>query len=467
MVSASALSWLGVLSAATVAGLPSPASGSPPPATAGTDPAALVHPLDGTGTGPVSPGTVGQFPGADLPFGMIQWSPDTSPNAAQAGGGYSDGDSAINGFSLTHLSGTGCPSYQDVPILPTEGAITSPATTVASFSHQGEHASPGLYQVALGQQAPISVSLSVTTRSGISRFAFPAGTQSNVLFKVADSTNPVTAASVQVLGHDEVEGQVSSGQFCGTGTAYTLHFVALFDRAFSSAGAWSNSGTLPGTTTCTGTSCGSYVTFDTTKDRQVLMKVGISFVSTHDAMQNLESEDPGWSLQRVSTQAHDRWNALLGRIAVHGGTAGQQHTFYTALYHSLLFPNVVSDVSGRYEGSDGKVHTAGNREVYANFSEWDIYRSEVQLESLLDPHAVGDMVQSLLDDAQQTGWLPKWAIVGGRRVTDERRLGRSDHRRCLGHGRPQLRRRLRPSSTWSRGRRRTRRPMASRSSGNI
>ena len=216
-----------------------------------------------------------------------------------------------------------------------------------------------------------------------------------------------------MLGHDEVEGQVSSGQFCGTGTPYTLHFVALFDRAFSSAGAWGNAGTLPGTTTCTGTSCGSYVTFDTTKDRQVLMKVGISFVSTQDAMQNLKSEDPGWSLQRISSQAHHRWNALLGRIAVRGGTAAQQHTFYTALYHSLLFPNVVSDVSGRYEGSDGKVHMAGNREVYANFSEWDIYRSEVQLESLLDPHAVGDMVQSLLDDAQQTGWLPKWAIVGG------------------------------------------------------
>jgi putative alpha-1,2-mannosidase len=248
---ASVLSVLGALTTAIVAGLPPSASGSPPPATAGTDPAALVHPLDGTGTGPVSPGTVGQFPGADVPFGMIQWSPDTSPNAVQAGGGYSYGDSEINGFSLTHLSGTGCPSYQDVPILPTEGAITSPATTVASFSHQDEHASPGLYQVALGQQAPISVSLSVTTRSGISRFAFPPGTESNVLFKVADSSNPVTAASVQVLGHDEVEGQVSSGQFCGTGTPYTLHFVALFDRPFSSAGAWSSSGTLPGATTCT------------------------------------------------------------------------------------------------------------------------------------------------------------------------------------------------------------------------
>ena len=260
---------------------------------------------------------------------------------------------------------------------------------------------------------PIPVSLAVTTRSGISSFTFPAGTESNLLFKVADSSNPVTAASVHVVGHDEVEGQVSSGQFCGTGTSYTLHFVALFDRPFASAGTWSAGGIAPGTAACTGTACGSYVTFDTTKERQVLMKVGISFVSTGGALQNLRTEDPGWSVQRVGAQAQDRWNALLGRIAVRGGTAAEQHTFYTALYHSLLFPNVVSDVSGRYEGSDGQVHAAGDREVYANFSEWDIYRSEIQLEALVDPHAVGDMVQSLVDDAQQTGWLPKWAIVGG------------------------------------------------------
>ena len=412
-MAAAALTVLGALTTAVAAGVPLPASGAPPSATAGADPAALVHPLDGTGTGPVTPGTVGQFPGADVPFGMIQWSPDTSPNTVQAGGGYSYDDSDISGFSLTHLSGTGCPSYQDVPILPTDGAVSSPATAVAAFSHQEEQASPGRYQVVLGQQAPISVSLAVTTRSGISSFTFPSGTESNVLFKVAGSINPVTAASVHVVGRDEVEGQVTSGQFCGTGTNYTVHFVALFDRPFSSAGTWGNAGVLPGKDNCSGITCGSFVTFDTTKERQVLMKVGISFVSTQDAMQNLRAEDPGWSVQQVSTQAHDRWDALLGRIAVQGGTAAQEHTFYTALYHSLLFPNVVSDVSGRYEGSDGKVHTAENREVYANFSEWDIYRSEVQLESLLDPHAVGDMVQSLLDDAQQTGWLPKWAIVGG------------------------------------------------------
>jgi predicted alpha-1,2-mannosidase len=403
----------GVLSTLTFSGVP--AAASPPPGSAGADPAALVHPLDGTSTGPVSPGTVGEFPGADVPFGMLQWSPDTSPNAAQAGGGYAYEDDSINGFSLTHLSGTGCPSYQDVPILPVEGAVASPATTVAHFSHAEERAAPGRYHVVLGGrgQAPIPVSLAVTTRSGISSFTFPAGTESNVLFKVADSSNPVTASSVHLVGHDEVEGQVSSGQFCGTGTSYTLHFVALFDRPFSSAGTWTAAGVAPGTAPCTGTTCGSFVTFDTMKERQLVMKVGVSFVSTDDALQNLRAEDPGWSVQRVGAQAQVRWNALLGRMAVQGGTAAEQHTFYTALYHSLLFPNVVSDVSGRYEGSDGKVHTAGGRQVYANFSEWDIYRSEIQLEALVDPHAVGDMVQSLVDDAQQTGWLPKWAIVGG------------------------------------------------------
>jgi predicted alpha-1,2-mannosidase len=361
----------------------------------------------------VSPGTVGEFPGADLPFGMIQWSPDTSPNEVQAGGGYAYDDSAISGFSLTHLSGTGCPSYQDVPILPTVGALTSPATAVATFSHRQEHAAPGRYQVELGGPAPISVSLAVTTRSGISSFDFPRGTESNVLFKVADGVNPVTAASAHVVGHNEVEGQVTSGQFCGTGSSYTLHFVALFDRPFSASGMWSGSGTAPGAADCSGMSCGAFATFDTTTRQQVLMKVGISFVSTQDALENLLGEDPGWSLTGVSAQAQGRWNSLLGRIAIRGGTMTQEHTFYTALYHSLLFPNVVSDLNGRYDGNDGKVRTAERRNEYANFSEWDIYRSEVQLESLLAPHDVGDMVQSLVNDAKQNGWLPKWAIVGG------------------------------------------------------
>ncbi len=403
----------GLLVAAVLPGSSSGTADAQSMIAAVSDPAALVHPIDGTGTGSVSPGTVGQFPGADTPFGMMQWSPDTSPNSVQSGGGYAYSDGNISGFSLTHLSGTGCPSYQDIPILPTVGTVGStPEATVDSFSHAQEHASPGRYQVELGP-SPVVVSLAVTTRTGISSFEFPRSTASNVLFKVAGSANPVTAANVRAVGHDEVEGQVTSGQFCQTGTNYTLYFVARFDRPFSSTGTWDQSGTTAGSTTCTGSSCGAYVTFDTSTQPLVLMKVGISFVSTANAALNMHSEDPGWSVQHVGAQAQATWNTLLGRIAVGGGTPAQQHTFYTALYHSLLFPNVVSDVNGQYPGSDGKVHTADGRQEYANFSEWDIYRSEIQLVSLLAPQAAGNMVQSLVGDAEQTGWLPKWAIAGG------------------------------------------------------
>lgn len=403
----------------SLAGTVSPAAPAAPPAAATqlpgvvTDPAALVHPLDGTGTGPVSPGTVGEFPGADTPFGMIQWSPDTTPDSVQAGGGYAYADSRVNGFSLTHLSGSGCPAYEDVPILPVAGPIgAAPTATTATFSHAHEQASPGRYRVELGPQ-PIGVSLAVTTRTGIASFAFPPGRSSNVLFKVGDSANPASAASVQITGDREVAGHVTSGQFCGTGTDYTLYFAAQFEEPFAAAGTWSTGGIKPATKSCAGPSCGAYVSFDTRARSEVLLKVGISFVSAADAAQNLETEDPGWSVARVAAAARQRWNDILDRIQVGGGTPSEQHIFYTALYHSLLYPNVVSDVNGDYPGSDHAVHRALGRQEYANFSEWDIYRSEVQLEALLDPHAVGDMVQSLLDDAEQGGWLPKWAVVGG------------------------------------------------------
>jgi predicted alpha-1,2-mannosidase len=377
------------------------------------DPASLVDPIDGTSTGPVNPGTVGEFPGADLPFGMLQWSPDTVPDTVQSGGGYAYTDSHINGFSLTHLSGTGCPSYQDVPILPTVGPIgAGPTTTTDTFSHALEQASPGRYAVVLGPSG-IAASLAVTTRTGISSFTFPASTAANLLFKVSGSINPVSASAVHVIGHDELTGQVTSGQFCQTGTNYTVFFVARFNRPFASAGTWAGPTVSPKQTSCSGATCGAYVTFDTESRRSVRMKVGISFVSVANAAQNLKDEDPGWSVSHVAQLARSRWNALLGRIDVGGGTLTQRRTFYTALYHSLLFPNVVSDENGQYIGEDGKLHESHTREHYADFSEWDIYRSEIPLESLLAPHQVGDMIQSLVDDAQQEGWLPKWAIVDG------------------------------------------------------
>jgi predicted alpha-1,2-mannosidase len=374
------------------------------------DPATLVDPLDGTGSGPAQ-GAIGQFPGADLPFGMIQWSPETVPNQAGAGGGYSYADDQLAGFGLTNLSGTGCTGCGDVPILPTVGAIGSdPAATTATFSHAGEVASPGRYRVTAGG---VTSELAVTTRTGLSAFTFPRTTAADVLFKVAGGANTVVSSAVHVVGTDVLTGSVTAGQFCGTGTNYTLYFAARFDHPFTAHGSWEGPAVTPGSPACSGAACGAWVTFDTTSDPVVHLKVAISYVSTAGALGNLAAEDPGWSLQKVETTAHQRWDALLGRIRIGGGTAAQQRTFYTALYHSLLFPSVTSDHSGAYRGDDGRIHSAGSRVFYANFSEWDVYRSEIELLSLLAPHQVGDMLQSLVDDASQGGWLPKWAIPDG------------------------------------------------------
>ena len=414
-MSAAVLALIATAAAVAVVAVPAPptlAAGNRPPVSAVTDPAALVHPLDGTGTGPVTPGTVGEFPGADLPFGMIQWSPDTSPNAVQSGGGYAYGDSRINGFSLTHLSGTGCPSFQDVPVLPTVGALgADPEAVTDAFSHRDEEASPGRYQVSL-DPGPVSVALSVTTRTGIARFAFPAGFRPTCSSRsrAASTRSPPPPCTWSATTRSP--GRSPAGSFAVPGrTTRCTSWRSSTDpsprRAPGSARRVAGFVRLLGA--------------DLRRVRDVRpvgrarrADEGRYLVRQHaDARENLRAEDPGWSLSEVSTRARDTWNALLGRISVSGGTPAEQHTFYTALYHSLLFPNVVSDVNGDYPGSDGKVHVAAGRDEYADFSEWDVYRSEIQLESLLAPRRVGDMVQSLVDDAEQGGWLPKWAIVGG------------------------------------------------------
>jgi predicted alpha-1,2-mannosidase len=406
IVVALGMRWSGLAGADT-------ADASPTGASAQADIADLVDPFVGTGVGPVATNEVGTFPGADVPFGMVQWSPDTAPDRAQ-GGGYNYGDTHISGFSLTHLSGAGCAVFGDVPILPMTGAIPDhPGNATEPFSHGNESASPGRYQVGLGSPTTM-VRLSATTRTGIGQITFPATHAANLLFKVSGSATGLHASSVQIHGDDEVTGSVTTGYFCGSLGAYSLHFVAVFDRPFEHHGTWSHDRLHPGTSTCSGSfeaACGAWVTFDTTSRRAVTMKVGVSYVSTANAASNLKAEDPGWRLGVVQHRATALWNAALDRIQIHGGTRPERQVFYTALYHSLLDPSVFSDDNGQYEGFDGRVHNSHGRVQYANFSEWDIYRSEIPLLSMIDPSQVSDMVQSLMNDASQSGWLPKWAIA--------------------------------------------------------
>jgi predicted alpha-1,2-mannosidase len=373
-----------------------------------TDPAALVNPLIGTAGG------VNTFPGPDMPFGMIQWSPDTSPDRPD-GGGYSYTASSVSGFSLTHLSGPGCDAFGDVPILPTVGAIGgSPASATESFTHAAETASLGYYAVTLGDG--VGVQLTDATRAGIAEFTFPATTQANLLFKLTGSQEPDAVTSAQVVGDDELTGSVTSGYFCGETTGwehdYTLHFDIVFSQPFTASGTWA-AAPIPGAGTPSGPG-GEYLTFDTTADQTVTAKVGISFTSAANAALNLRAEIPGWNFGQVQRASQQAWNRLLGRIQVSGGTASQQAQFYTALYHALLYPSVFSDQNGQYTGFDGAVHTvAPGHQEYTNFSGWDIYRSQVQLAAMVAPQQTSDAVTSMLNDYQQTGLLPKWNLADG------------------------------------------------------
>jgi len=380
-------------------------------AGAGAGPAALVDPFIGTGNGGTVTGDVDAFPGAAVPFGMLTWSP-TTPSRPD-GGDYAYRDSTILGFSLTHVSGPGCWAGGEVPILPTSGPVGAhPDSASEPFDHTHERATPGEYEVTLapGKASSIAVRLAATARTGIGVFRFPATNRANFVFKVPDAQMGSQASAVRIVGDREVEGMETSGHFCGAFTDATLYFVAAFDRPFRTSGTWQGGAVQSGSRGSAGYGSGAWVTFDATRHRSVTLKVAISYVSAADARENLRAEDAGWSVDAVAAKARTAWDSLLGRVAVEGGTHDQRVQFYTALYHVLLHPNVFSDVNGAYMGFDLRPHRlAGGQDLqYANFSGWDIYRSEVPLLALLVPHRVGDMVRSLLNDQAEGGWLPKW-----------------------------------------------------------
>uniref|UniRef100_A0AAU2VZZ4 Lectin n=1 Tax=Streptomyces sp. NBC_00008 TaxID=2903610 RepID=A0AAU2VZZ4_9ACTN len=372
---ATCLLSLGLAAPTTVANAATPA--------AVTDPASLVNPLLGTSNGGNT------FPGADVPFGMVSWSPDT--NSRPPGGNYAYSDNVVTGFSLNHISGPGCGAMGDIPVLPTTGGVDGNATV--GFSHSNETASAGAYSVNLDNG--VDTELTTTARSGMARFTFPATTQANLLFKL--NADKATNLHFDKVSSTEVRGSVDAGLFCASAPSYTAYFDMVFDRPIT------GSGTFDG---------GDSVTFDTTGNRTVQAKVGLSYVSIEGATANRESENPGWDFTGTRSAAHDAWNDVLGRIAVTGGSSDQQKVFYTSLYHSLLHPNLLSDSDGKYWGFDKKVHTVsgGQKAQYGTYSGWDIYRTQAQLEALVAPEQAGDSAQSLVNDYEQAGFFPKWSL---------------------------------------------------------
>ncbi|MEU6283440.1 GH92 family glycosyl hydrolase [Streptomyces sp. NPDC047028] len=414
---------------ATGGATPALAATAAPPPELVKDPTAYVDPLIGTKNG----GDV--FPGAVVPFGMLSWSPENTRGDATrtaAPGGYQYDATRIRGFSLTHMSGTGCAGGSgDIPFFPYAGAVTtSPAsdtkdTVYASdFRHSDEKAEPGHYRVGLA--SGVTADLTATARTGSARFTFPEDRPASLLIRTANSEVGSANSTVSVDPRTRtVSGSVTSGNFCGyldpegQRSYYTLYFTARFNRAFTAHGTWQDDTLSPGSSTASGGTggfshggrpvvgkgAGGYVQF-APGTGPVGVKVGISYVSERAAEANLEAENPqGRSFGAVETAARRAWRERLGAIRVGGGTDAERTTFYTALYHALLHPNVISDADGRYRGGDGEVHRVGHghRAQYGTFSGWDVYRDQVQLLTLLDPRTGSDIAQSLYELARQNG----------------------------------------------------------------
>ncbi|MGW2832320.1 GH92 family glycosyl hydrolase [Streptomyces sp. NPDC001286] len=393
------------------------------------DPTPYVDPLIGTKNG----GDV--FPGAVTPFGMFSFSPENTRGDATrtaAPGGYQYDATRIRGFSLTHMSGTGCAGGSgDIPFFPYAGEVTSSpaadtkdAVYASDFRHTDETAEPGHYRVGLA--SGVTADLTATARTGSARFTYPADKPASLLIRTANSEVGSTDSSVTIDPKTRtVSGSVTSGNFCGyldpegQRAYYTLYFTARFDRAFKATGTWQDDRLNPGSTSASGGTggfshggrpvagkgAGGYVEF-APGDGPVGVKVGISYVSRAGAEANLAAENPPHrSFDAVRDAARRAWRDRLDAIRVGGGTDDERTTFYTALYHSLLHPNVISDADRRYRGSDGEVHTVGggHRAQYGTFSGWDVYRDQVQLLTLLDPRTGSDIAQSLYELAGQNG----------------------------------------------------------------
>lgn len=365
-----------------------------------------VNTLIGTGTGAAIVGEINNFPGASVPFGMVQYSPDTVDNYA----GYDYDNPHSTGFSMTHAS-VGCPAFGDISMLPTTTPLGSqPWSAWEEIAHDDtEVGVPGYYTVRFPGTGVIA-ELTATTRTGVGRFRYPRNGWP-ALFHVRSGASLAGnyAATLQIEDNTTITGSATSGGFCGKKNLYTVYFAMKFSQPFSSYGTWDGYAVYPGSHSMNSSYSGGYVGFPAGSVLEV--RTALSYVSVDGARANLDAEG-GASFDDIRAATSSEWNAALSRIAVAGRGPGDVDTFYTCLYRSLLHPNTFNDVDGRYIGFDGVIHsvTSGHTH-YANFSDWDTYRSLAPLQGLLFPQRASDMIQSLVTDAEQSGAYPRWALA--------------------------------------------------------
>ncbi len=367
-----------------------------------------VDPFIGTG------GHGHTYPGATLPFGMVQLSPDTRLTGWDGCSGYHYSDSVIYGFSHTHLSGTGVSDYGDILFMPTTGKIqlqngagSSPDSGYCSrFSHQNEKASPGFYQVFLSDYQ-VDVKLTATKRVGFHSYTFSGNSQPNIIVDL-QHRDPVIESEIRIVNQTEIEGYRRSTNWA---LDKRIYFVARFSKPFKTHGISSDNLVKENILSATGKNLKAYFRFDSSANEEILVKVAISAVSTEGARKNLDAELPGWDFEKVSEAAHETWNKTLSKIEVEGGSDAQKVNFYTALYHSCLSPNLYQDVDGSYRGMDKKIHIANDFGYYTVFSLWDTYRTLYPLMTILEPEKTNDFVRTLIEKYRESGELPMWELA--------------------------------------------------------
>lgn len=360
----------------------------------------FVNPFIGTG------GHGHTYPGAQLPFGFMQLSPDTRLDGWDGCSAYHYADSIIYGFSHTHLSGTGCSDYGDILLMPAINIKTPEKYSFASpFSKLTEKASPGYYSVRL-EKPNVLVELTATERCGMHKYLFPKKSEPSVFLDLKHR-DEVLDSYIEIVSNTEVRGMRRSKAWANN---QHIYFVIRFSEPFTKAEIFNNDKIDPSNRYAKSKNIKTKFIFSPKLRSPLLVKIGISGVDTLGARLNLEKEMPNWDFNKIKKQAEDKWNKELSKIEVDGGTADQMTVFYSALYHAFLSPNIYNDVDGRYRGRDNEIYIAKGWNYYTVFSLWDTYRALHPLLTLIDPARTLDFLKTFIAQYEQSGLLPMWEL---------------------------------------------------------
>ena len=353
------------------------------------------------------------FVGANVPFGFIQAGPTNVTQGWDWCSGYHESDSTVIGFSHTHLSGTGCGDLLDITIMPVvgkdlayaRGRKDDPSTGLWSFADRSrEIAEPGYYSVPLTRYG-IVAEMTATQRCAIHRYTFPASDESAVVINLLNGGNwdHTTESSAEIVGDNAVQGWRYSK---GWAKNQKLFFYMEFSKPFRNSrfiAAKDDYGK-------TQDRLFTRLDFDTAEGEQLLVKIGISAVSTEGARMNLGSEIHGWDFEKVRRDARAAWNKELSKIRIEAD-GDIPEIFYTALYHCMIAPSIYNDVDGSYRGSDDRIYEKADFDNYTTFSLWDTYRAEMPLLCIIEPERMDDMVEAMLKICEQQGFLPIWHLM--------------------------------------------------------